>query len=106
MNSISQCHILVLTQQVIFTSHFSQFFKKTIMLIFCKLNKSNYIKFNAYHSIILKSTINKMLKSIMTDHISYLCETYNLLFKHHFDDRSERTAENAILILSENIHQA
>ena len=42
----------------------------------------------------------------MAEHISYLCETYNLLPKHHFGGRCGRTAEDAMLILSESIHQA
>ena len=41
----------------------------------------------------------------MADHISYLCETFNLLSKHHFGGRPGRTTEDAMLILSESIHQ-
>ena len=42
----------------------------------------------------------------MADHISYLCETFNLLPKHHFGGRPGRTTEDAMLILSESIYQA
>ena len=42
----------------------------------------------------------------MAEYISYLCETHKLLPKHHFGGRPGRTTEDAMLILSESIHQA
>ena len=42
----------------------------------------------------------------MADRISYLCETHNLLPRHHFGGRPGRTTEDAMLILSERIHRA
>src|SRR5438046_4042246 len=42
----------------------------------------------------------------MADHISYLCETFNLLPKHHFGGLPGHTTEDAMLILSESIHRA
>lgn len=42
----------------------------------------------------------------MTDHISYLCEAFNLIPKHHFGGRPGRTTEDSILILSESIYRA
>ena len=88
------------------TGHFPQPFKETITLVLRKPNKPNYTKPNAYRPIALESTIGKVLESIMADHISYLCETFNLLPKHHFGGRPERTTEDAMLILSESIYQA
>ena len=75
-------------------------------MVLRKPNKPNYTKPNAYRSIALENTIGKVLESIMTDHISYLCETFNLLPKNHFGGRPGRTTEDAMLILSESIHQA
>ena len=71
-----------------------------------KPNKPNYTKPNAYRPIALESTLGKVLESIVADHISYLCETFNLLPKHHFGGRPGRTAEDAMLILSESIYGA
>lgn len=76
------------------------------MLVFCKPNKPNYIKLNVYRLIALENTIRKVLESIIADYISYLCETFNLLPKHYFSGQLEYTTENAILILSKNIHRA
>ena len=104
--SILQDHILALAQQSMLTGHFPQPFKETITLVLRKPNKPNYTKPNAYRPIALENTIGKVLESIMADHISYLCETFNLLPKHHFGGRPGRTTEDAMLILSENIYQA
>jgi hypothetical protein len=104
--STLQPHILALAQQSMSIGHFPQPFKETITLVLRKPNKPNYTKPNAYRPIALESTIGKVLESIMADHISYLCETFNLLPKHHFGGRPGRTTEDALLILSESIYQA
>jgi ribonuclease HI len=104
--SILQPHILELAQQSFHSGHFPQLFKDTTTLVLRKPNKPNYTKPNAYRPIALENTIGKVLESIMTEHISYLCETFNLLPKNHFGGRPGRSTEDAMLILSENIHQA
>ena len=104
--SILQHHILALAQQSLTTGHFPQPFKETITLILRKPNKPNYTSLNAYKPIALENTIGEVLESIMAEHISYLCETFNLLPKNHFGGRPGRTTEDAMLILSESIYQA
>ena len=101
-----QDHILVLAQQSMTIGHFPQPFRETITLVLRKPNKPNYMKPNAYRPIALESTLGKILESIMADHLSYLCETFNLLPKHHFGGRPGRTTEDAMLILSESIYHA
>src|SRR6266496_5809780 len=102
--STLQHHILMLAQQSISTGHFPQPYRETIALVLHKPNKPNYMKPNAYHPITLENTIGKVLESIMANHISYLCETFNLLPKHHFGSWPGCTTEDAMLILSESIH--
>ena len=102
--TILQHHILALAQQSLAMGHFPQPFKETITLVLRKPNKPNYIRPNAYRPIALENTIGKVLESIMADHISYLCETFNLLPKNHFGGRPGRTTEDAMLILSESIY--
>jgi len=104
--SILQHHLLALARQSMKTGHFLQAYKETITLVLRKLNKSNYMNPNAYRPIALENTIGKVLESIIADHISYLCETFNLLPKHHFGGRPGRTTEDAMIILSESIYQA
>ena len=82
-----QHHILALAQQSMLTGHFPQPFKETITQVLRKPNKPNYTKPNAHRPIALENTIGKVLESIMAEHISYLCETHNLLPKHHFGGR-------------------
>jgi hypothetical protein len=71
-----------------------------------KPNKPNYTKPNAYRPIALESTIGKVLESIIANHISYLCESFNLIPKHHFGGCPGRTTEDALIIQSKSIHQA
>src|SRR5436190_16610083 len=97
---------MALTQASLNTGHFPTPFKKTVTIVLRKPNKPNYTKPNAYRPIALENTIGKVLESILAEHISYLCETFNLLPKHHFGGRPGRTAEDAMLILSESIYQA
>ena len=99
-------HILALAQQSLATGHFPQPFKETTTLVLRKPNKPNYTRPNAYRPIALENTIGKVLESIMADHISYLCETFNLIPKNHFGGRLGRTTEDAMLILTESIYQA
>ena len=51
-----------------------------------------------------ENTIDKVLKSIVAENIAYLTETHHLLPSHHFRGRPERTTEDALTILTENIY--
>src|SRR5437667_11580212 len=95
-----------MAQASINLGHFPSCFKTTTTIIMRKPQKPNYTKPNAYRPIALESTIGKVLESVMAEYISYLCETHKLLPKHHFRGRPGRTTEDAMLILSESIHQA
>ena len=72
----------------------------------CKSNKSDYIKSNIYKSITLECTIDKTLESIVTELLSYLIETHDLLLANHFKAHLQRIIEDAMMILSENIYKA
>ena len=56
--------------------HFFKSFKEIIIIVLYKFNKSNYIKSNIYHSIILKNIIDKVLENIIAEFLSYLIEIY------------------------------
>ena len=104
--STLESHILTLAQHSMLTGHFPSPFKETITLVLRKPNKPNYTKPSAYRPIALESTIGKVLESIVAEHISYICETFNLLPSCHFGARPGRSTEDAMLILSESIYQA
>jgi len=71
-----------------------------------KPGKPDYIKIKAYRPIALESALGKVLESIMIEIISYLTETYELLPTQHFGGRPGRSAEDAMMMLSESIYEA
>jgi len=75
-------------------------------IVLPKPAKPDYTKAKAYRPIALENTMGKILESIVAELISYLTETYELLPKQHYGGRPGRTAEDAMLVLSENIHPA
>ena len=84
--------------------YFLIYFKKMIMMILRKLNKSNYIKSNIYWSIILKNIIDKLLKSIIAKLLNYFTKTFHLFLRNYFENKSSRIIENIMIILIENIY--
>ena len=74
-------------------------------MILRKLNKSNYIKIKVYRFIILKNTLDKILENVMIDIINYLMKTHKLLSTHHYEERSERSVKDIMMILIENIYK-
>jgi len=57
----------------------SKQFKKTQMIVLCKLNKSNYIDLKIYQLIALLDIMSKALKSIMTKRLSNIAKTHHML---------------------------
>jgi ribonuclease HI len=101
-----QTHLLTLAQACIDTGHFPSIYKKTLTIVLRKPNKPDYTKPNAYRPIALECTIGKLLESIVTELLSYLIETHDLLPANHFGARPQRTTEDAMMVLSENIYRA
>ena|SRR5208282_1044539 len=98
-------HLLILTQACLDIEYFPSIFKKMIIIILRKSNKPDYIKSNAYRSITLECTIDKTLKSIATELLNYLIETYDLLPANHFEAHPQCIIKDTIMILSENIYK-
>jgi hypothetical protein len=74
-------------------------------VVFRKPNRPDYTKVKAYRPIALENTLDKVMESIIAEIISYLAETHELLPSHHYGGRSGRSAEDAMMILSESIHR-
>ena len=98
--------LMALTQASLNTGHFPTPFKETITIVLRKPTKPDYTKLNAYRPIALESTIRKVIESIITELLSYLIETHDLLLANHFGGRPQRTTIDAMTVLSENIHHA
>ena len=105
-NKLTNKHILKLAQACMDIGYFPSVFKKTLTIVLRKPNKPDYTKPNAYRPIALENTIGKVLESITTELLSYLIETHKLLPANHFGARPQRTTEDAMMVLTENIYRA
>lgn len=68
-----------------------------------KPGKDNYTLAKAWRPISLLATLGKILESVIAERISYAVETYGLLPTNHFGARKQRSAEQALLLLQEQI---
>ena len=71
-----------------------------------KPNKENYTIAKAWRPISLLATLGKVLESVIAERISHAVETYGLLPTSHFGARKQRSAEQALLLLQEQIYAA
>jgi ribonuclease HI len=85
---------------------FPQPFKQSITLVLRKPQKPDYTKPNAYRPIALENTLGKVLESIGAEIISCMAESYNLLPQTHYGGRPGKSTEDAMMVLTENIHEA
>ena len=99
-------HLLKLLQASFNLSHFPSSFKLTTTATVRKSGKPDYTVAKAYRPIALENTIGKIFESVITDLLSYLTETHHLLPPHHYGGRPGRSTEDALLLLTERIHQA
>ena len=99
-------HLQILTQASLDVGYFPKVFKQTITSVLRKPSRPDYTIAKAYRPIALENTLGKVLESIIAELISYLTETHNLLPTQHYGGRPGRTAEDAMMVLSEHIHQA
>ena len=99
-------HLQALMQASLKLGHFPKPFKQTTTVVLRKPSRPDYTKVKAYRPIALENTLGKVMESVITEIISYLTETHELLPPHHFGGRPGRSAEDAMMILSESIYQA
>ena len=86
--------------------YFPKAFKETKTIVMRKPGKSDYTVSKAYRPIALENTIGKVFESVIAETISYLTEFHELLPPEHYGGRPGRSAEDAMMALSENIHKA
>ena len=77
-----------------------------IIIILRKSNKSDYIKVKAYRSIALENIINKVMENIIAEIINYLIKIHELLSSYHYEEYSDRSIKDIIMIMSKNIYKA
>ncbi|KOC07778.1 hypothetical protein AFLA70_340g000881 [Aspergillus flavus AF70] len=71
-----------------------------------KPNKEDYTIAKAWRPISLLAILGKVLESVVAERISHEVETYGLLPTSHFGARKQRSAEQALLLLQEQIYTA
>lgn len=79
-------------------------FKNSITIVLCKpAGKQDYTQTKSYKPIALLNIIGKLLKSIITQRLSYMTETHQLLLIIHFDERKSTLTKNAVHFFLEHI---
>ena len=71
-----------------------------------KPNKEDYSIAKAWRPISLLSTLGKILEAVVAERISHAVETHGLLPTNHFGARKQRSAEQALMLLQEQIYAA
>jgi hypothetical protein len=98
--------VLKLYQASLDLRYVPQWWRTAKIVVLRKPNKPDYLKPNAYRPISLLKTISKGLEAVVARRLSYLAETYRLLPENHFGGRPHRSAEQALNLLVEKIHEA
>ncbi|KAJ5730151.1 uncharacterized protein N7483_004659 [Penicillium malachiteum] len=71
-----------------------------------KPSKEDYTIAKAWRPISLLATLGKVLESVIAERISHAVETHGLLPTSHFGARKQRSAEQALVLLQEQIYTA
>jgi hypothetical protein len=98
--------VLKLYQASLDLKYVPQRWRTAKIVVLRKPNKPDYSVSKAYRPISLLETISKGLETVVARRLSYLAETYRLLPENHFGGRPSRSAEQALNLLVEKIHEA
>lgn len=98
--------VLKLYQASLDLKYVPQRWRTAKIVVLRKPNKPDYSKPKAYRPISLLETISKGLEAVVARRLSYLAEKYRLLPENHFGGRPHRSAEQALNLLVEKIHEA
>ncbi|OAQ57410.1 reverse transcriptase [Pochonia chlamydosporia 170] len=71
-----------------------------------KPDKPEYTLAEAWRPISLLSTLGKVLEAVLAERLSHAVETYGLLPTNHFGGRKQRSAEQALMLLQEQVYAA
>ena len=99
-------HLQAILQASLNPGYFPKIFRTSTTVVMRKPGKPDYTRSKAYRPIALENTMGKIFESVMAETFSYLTETHRLLPNHHYGGRPGRSTEDALMALSESIHQA
>jgi hypothetical protein len=84
----------------------STHFREAVTVLLRKPRKPDYSDPAAYQPITLLNTLGKVLEAVIAQRLSELAEAHQLLPDTQFGARPNRSAETALLNLSEEVHAA
>lgn len=71
-----------------------------------KPDKPDYALAKAWRPISLLSTLGKLLEAVLAEKLSHTVKTYGLLPINYFGAAKQRSAEQALMLLQEQIYTA
>ena len=80
--------------------------RESITVVLRKPGKPSYEDPKAYRPIALLNTLGKLFSTIVTNEISYFCESRNLLPPTQFGGRPVRTTTDSMLLLTHTIKES
>jgi ribonuclease HI/exonuclease III len=99
-------HVLALFQASLEEGTLPEQWRHAKIIPLKKAGKEDYTIAKAWRPISLLATLGKILESVVAERISHAVETYGLLPTNHFGARKQRSAEQALLLLQEEIYTA
>jgi hypothetical protein len=84
--------------------YFPKRFRAARTIVLRKPNKPDYSDPGAWRPIALKSTLGKVMESVMAQRLSSLAEQHKLLPDNQMGNRKNRSTETALELLAEQIH--
>lgn len=99
-------HVLVLFRASLEEGSLPSQWRHAKIIPLKKPGKADYTIAKAWRPISLLATLGKVLESVIAERISHAVETYGLLPTNHFGARKQRSAEQALVFLQEQIYTA
>ena len=99
-------HVLALFRQSLEEGSLPSQWRHAKIIPLKKPGKEDYTIAKAWRPISLLATLGKVLESVVAERISHMAETHGLLPTNHFGARKQRSAEQALVLLQEQIYTA
>ena len=103
---VTKHHVLALFQASLEEGTIPHQWRHAKIIPLKKPGKEDYTTAKSWRPISLLATLGKILESVVAERISHAVETYGLLPTNHFGARKQRSAEQALLLLQEEIYTA
>ena len=99
-------HIYFIFRAIFELETYPDEWKESITVVLRKPGKPSYEDPKAYRPIALLNTLGKLFSTIVTDDLSYFCETRHVFPPNQFGGRPARTTTDSTLLLTHTIKEA